>query len=205
MIDITLLEQYFPTVNKPIEIDKYVFWVIFQQTESTFVINLKIKQKSIPGEHLIKFRFGIGQDEPKKDASHETDKPHFEIETYKRGDETISTTVYFTFENVADEQVVNYAKGTVIMIEKIIQSFLEKNKLSLGLINEIIYSNIVLNDLKGFDIKLISALVESFESGNLILRDGHTVIKTPYKLKQCLSAPELQPLLLPILEKIKKN
>ena len=205
MIDISLLELYFPNLNEPIEIDKYIFRVVFQQTESTFVINLKIKQRSIPGEHLIKFRFGIGQDISKEDATHETDKPHFEIETYKRGEETISTTVYFTFQDVTDERLVNYAKGTVVMIEKIVQSFLEKNKLEMKLVDDIIYSEIVLSDLKGFDTELISALVESFKSGNLILRDGHTVIKTPYKLKQCLSAPELEPLLLPILEKIEKK
>lgn len=205
MIDIGLLEQYFPNLNQPIEIDKYLFKIVFQQTESTFVINLKIKQKSIPGEHLIKFRFGIGQDDPKEDASHKADKPHFEIETYKREEETISTTVYFTFQDVTDERLVNYAKGTVVMIEKIVQSFLEKNKLDMKLVDDVIYSEIVLSDLKGFDTELISALVESFKSGNLILRDGHTVIKTPYKLKQCLSAPELEPLLLPILEEIEKN
>ena len=202
MININFLEQYFPVLNKPIKIGKYEFRIVFNQTENTFVINLKIRQQSIPGEHLIKFRFGIGQDQLKINSSHETHKPHFEIETYKREEETISTTVYFTFQEISDEELLNYAKGTVLLIEKIIYSFLEKNRLDLDLVDNIIYSEIVLKDLKGFDITLIDALVESFKTENLILRDGHTVIKTPYKLQQCLSAPELKPLLLPILKKI---
>ena len=203
MIDISSLEQYFPKINEVIDVDKFSFRIVFQQTESTFIINLKIKQKSIPGEHLIKFRFGIGQDEPMKNSFHETNKPHFEIETYSRGTETIATTINFTFQNVQDEHLVNYAKGTVVMIEKIIQSFLLKNKLDIDLLEKLVYSEAILEELKGFDIELIDALVESFQTGNLILRDGQSVIKTPYKLKQCLSAPELEPLLLPILEKIK--
>lgn len=205
MIDINFLEQYFPVLNKPTKIDKYEFRIAFNQTNETFVINLKIRQQSIPGEHIIKFRFGIGQDELKINASHETNKPHFEIETYKRGEETISTTVYFTFQETSEEQLLSYAKGTVVMMEKIIHSFLEKNKLNLTFVDQVIYSKIVLKDLKGFDIKLIDALVESFKTENLILRDGHTVIKTPYKLKQCLSASELKPLLLPLLKKIEKK
>lgn len=203
MIDISTLEQYFPTVNEPISIETFTFRIVLQQTATTFTINLKIKQQSIPGEHLIKFRFGIGQDKPQTNASHYTDRPHFEIETYIRGEETIATTMYFTFNNPEDENLLNYAKGTVVFIEKIVRHFFHRRELDERLIEQVLYADAILDELKEYEHHLIAGLVECFRSGELILRDGTgTVIRTPYRLQKCLSAPELQPLLQPLLQEI---
>lgn len=204
MINISPLEQYFPTTNKPLRAGKYTFTIALQEGETTFLINLKIKQRSIPGEHLIKFRVGIGQDKPQEDASHETEKPHFEIETYKKDDDIITTTVYFTFQDETDEQLARYAKGTVMMIEKILQRFFTKNKLERQLLETIVHTKAVSRELEGYDDTLINGLAESFRTGNLILRDGRTVIRTTHNLKKCLSAPELEPLLLPLIEKVRR-
>lgn len=205
MIGISSLSQYFPRPNMPIQIDDFTFRLLVQEDESTFLINLKIKQKAVPGQHLIKFRFGIGRDTYQEDASHKTDRPHFEIETYRRGIETISTTVYFTFQDPKNEQIVRYAKGTIVFIERIVRHFLTKNKLSEELIDKLIYSDAVLDELAGFDNELVDALVESFENFDLIVRDGlGTPIKTTHRLKYYLSAPELEPFLQPLLKKIGK-
>src|SRR3989344_5222575 len=139
MIDISNLEQYFPQINKPLVFNEYTFTILFRQDEDTFLINLKIKQRDTKEEHLIGFRFGIGKDKPHKDASHKTDEPHFEIDIYKREKESFSATVYFTFNNFQDEKIVEYAKGTIVIIDKIIKKFIKHEKLDATIIEKIIY------------------------------------------------------------------
>lgn len=207
MIDISNLEQYFPQINKPLIIDKYTFTISFQQEEETFHINLKIKQQDTKKEHLIKFRFGIGKDKPNKLASHETHKPHFEIDIYKREKEAFSATVYFTFQEAEDKHILDYAKGTIVLIDKIVKKFFEDKHLDLTLINKLVFEGPILDELSEFEPKLIEALYQCFKRSDLIVREPGktTVIKTAHNLKKYLPVNDLKPLLLPLLRKIENK
>ncbi|MBU1201893.1 MAG: hypothetical protein KKA51_05300 [Nanoarchaeota archaeon] len=211
MIDISTLEQYFPQVNKPLIFGEYTFTILFRQEEDTFLINLKIKQRDTKKSHLIGFRFGIGKDKKQKDASHETDKPHSEIDIYKREKESFSATVYFTFHDSEDKTIFEYAKGTIVLIDKIIKQFIKNEKLDAIIIKKIIYDEAVLDELAQFEPALIDALYDCYKNSNLIVREGNNrvVIKTPHNFKKYLGmnagVKDLDPLFLPLLKKIEKN
>lgn len=203
MIDISSLEQYFPKINTPLIFDKYTFTISFKQDKEIFLINLQIKQQDTKEEHLIKFRFGIGKDKPQKKAIHETDKPHFEIEVYKREETATSITVYFTFHN-SDDKLLDYAKGTIVLIDKIIKQFIEHQNLDESIINKIAYDKAILDELSEFEPILIEALYECYKHSDLIVRDGDNpiIIKTPHNFRKYLGIKDLDPLFLPLLEKI---
>lgn len=207
MIDISSLEQYFPQINNPLYIDKYRFTISFQQEDDTFHINLKIKQQDVKTEHLIKFRFGIGKDKPNEFASHKTHKPHFEIDIYKREKDSFSATLYFTFQDIDDKTVLDYAKGTIVLITRIVKNFFEHKKLDEKLINKLIFEQPVIEELGKFEPKLIEALYQCFKNRDLIVREPGkvTVIKTAHNIQKYLQIQDLQPLLLPLLDKIKEN
>ncbi len=211
MIDISGLEQYFPQVNKPIPCGKYTFTILFQQDENTFLIDLKIKQQDTKEEHLIKFRFGIGKDKPQKNAAHKTDEPHFEIDIYKREKEAFSATIYFTFHNSEDEKIFEYAKGTIVLIDKIIKQFIKHAKLDEVIIEKIIYDEAVMDELSQFEPALIDALYNCYKNSDLIVReDGDCiVVKTPRNFRKYLGMDagikDLDPLFLPLLKKIEKK
>ncbi len=208
MINISSLEQYFPQVNTPIRYNDYTFTILFREDEDTFLINLKIKQRDTKEEHFIGFRFGIGKDKKREDASHETDKPHFEIDIYKREKEAFSATIYFTFENSEDEKIVEYAKGTIVLIDKIMKQFIHTEKLETTLIEKVIYEKAVLDELSRFEPILIDALYDCYKRSDLIIREGnqHIIVKTPHNFRKYLGIDsgmnDLNPLLLPLLKKI---
>ena len=206
MIDISSLEQYFPKINTALTFDKYTFTISFKQDKDTFLINLQIKQQDTKEEHLIKFRFGIGKDKPQEKAVHETDKPHFEIEIYKREETASSVTVYFTFRN-AEDKLLDYAKGTVVLIDKIIKQFIIHQKLDESIINKITYDEAILEELSEFEPILLNALYECYKHSDLIVRDGDNavIIKTPHNFKKYLGIKDLDPLFLPLLNKIEKK
>ncbi|MDP2750602.1 MAG: hypothetical protein Q8O89_07265 [Nanoarchaeota archaeon] len=211
MMDISTLEQYFPQVNKPLIFNKYTFTILFQQNENTFLINLKIKQQDTKKEHLIKFRFGIGKDKPQKDASHKTDEPHFEIDIYKREKESFSATIYFTFRDSEDEKMLEYAKGTIVLIDKIIKQFIKHEKLDATIMGKIIYDEAVMEELSQFEPTLINALYDCYKNSDLIVREGNKriVVKTPHNFRKYLGIDaginDLNPLFLPLLKKIEKK
>jgi hypothetical protein len=211
MIDISTLEQYFPQINKPLIFNQYTFTILFRQEEDTFLINLKIKQQDNKEEHLIGFRFGIGKDKPQKNASHETDKPHFEIDIYKREKESFSATVYFTFKDSEDKKIFEYAKGTIVLIDKIIKQFIKHEKIDATIIGKIIYDKAVIDELSQFEPTLIDALYECYKNSDLIVREGgnKVIIKTPRTFKKYLGinagVKDLDPLFLPLLKKIEKK
>jgi len=206
MIEISSLEQYFPKINTPLVFDKYTFTISFKQDKDIFLINLQIKQQDTKEEHLIKFRFGIGKDKHQEKAVHETDKPHFEIEVYKREETASSITVYFTFRN-SDDKLLDYAKGTIVLIDKIIKQFISHQKLDKTIINKIAYDEAILDELSEFEPILIDALYECYKHSDLIVRDGDKpiVIKTLHHFKKYLGIKDLDPLFLPLLKKIEKK
>ncbi|MFH1211996.1 MAG: hypothetical protein V1659_03645 [Candidatus Woesearchaeota archaeon] len=205
MIDISLLGQYFPEINKPKHIGEYSITISLHQEDQLFSINLKIKQKDTKKEHLIKFRLGISKDRPQEKAAHDTNKPHFEIDIYKREQESFSATLYFTFQNAEDEQLLNYAKGTVFVINKILKHFIESQHLDTKILKELIYEEAVITELAEFEPQLINGLYECYKKSDLIVREPEgkiTVIKTAHNLKKFLPIDDLTPLLLPLLKKI---
>lgn len=208
MIDITELEQYFPEPDKPVKEGKYTFTVSLTQEseEDTFVINLKIKQDDTKEDHLIKFRIGIGKDKKTDSKVHETNKPHFEIDIYKREKNSFKATAYFTFNEVSDEELMKYAKGTVYIISEIIDLFFDNHKLSKEHVEELVYRKEIQKELSKFETFLIDALYECYKKSDLVIRDGNQkiTIKTPHNLDKYLNVPDLKPLYLPLLHKIEK-
>ena len=206
MIDIADLEQYFPNINNQIIVEPFRFRISLSQDrdEEIFVINLKIKQKDTKKDHLIKFRLGMGKDKKTLSGTHDTHKPHFEIDIYKREKESFSANIYFTFDTNSDDELLEYAKGTIVLIYKIINKFFKTNSLDVNIINDLIYSEAVIEELSTFEPKLMDALFNCYLSSNLIVRQKGElfVIKTPHNLSKYLGVDDLEPLYLPLLEKI---
>jgi hypothetical protein len=208
MIDISPLEQYFPQVNKSLVISPYTFTILFRQESDTFLINLKIKQQDTKAEHLIGFRFGIGKDEPHINASHNTATPHFEIDLYRRAKEAFSATIYFTFSDAEDENILAYAKGTISLIRKLILNFVKNNKLDPSLTAKIMYDRAIADELTQFEPALIEALYQCYKNSDLIVREGdsYVVIKTPRNFRKYLGIAagitDLDPLFMPLQKMI---
>jgi len=209
MIDITELEQYFPKPNKSIKEGPYTFTIsLFQDTEEeVFALNLKIQQEDTKEDHLIKFRFGLGKDKESDSVTHKTHTPHFEIDLYKREKNSFSARIYFTFNEANDKEILKYAKGTVVIINKIIELFCKNHKIDKKLIDKLIYEGAIMAELSSYEPILIEALYNCYKKSDLIVRqDGKDItIKTKHNLSKYLSEEDLLPLYLPLLEKIKKE
>jgi len=204
MINLAELEQYFPEPNKPVTEGPYTFRISLGQDteEEIFIVNLKIKQSDTKEDHLIKFRLGLGKDKESNSKTHETHKPHFEIDIYKREKDSFSATIYFTFEEANDEQIMEYAKGTVVVISRIIDIFIENHHLTKKLIEKLVYEKEVLSDLSAFEPILIKALYDCYKNSDLVVRQNGDVItiKTEHNLSKYLNIEDLEPLYLPLLK-----
>ncbi|MFH0875215.1 MAG: hypothetical protein V1859_04720 [archaeon] len=207
MINASELEQYFPQVNTPITEDDYTFTIALDDSSDTFIINLRIKQKDTKESHLIKFRLGIGKDKPTNSLVHDTSIPHFEIDYYSRQVNSFSATVYFTFNDTNDELLLAYAKGTVVLIAKILDLFIHNHHLSKNLLQNLVYYSNVVNDLLPFEKTLIDGLYSCYKKQNLVVReDGKKiVINTPHNLEKYLNQNDLQPLYLSLKEMAKSE
>lgn len=207
MISLAELEQYFPSPNESIICKDFAFKISLSYDEETFVVNLKIKQKDTKEKNLIKFRLGLGKDKETESEVHDTKKTHFEIDFYKRSYDAFSATVYFTLIDTEESKLFEYAKGTVSIISKIIAKFFETHELDLQDIQKIIYERAVHDELRQFEPSLIKALYQCYQKSQLVLRDGNEsfVIKTEHNLKKYLGQKYLEPLFLPLLEKIQKS
>jgi len=135
-----------------------------------------------------------------------TNKPHFEIEVYKREETASSITVYFTFNN-SDNKLLDYAKGTIVLIDKIVKQFIKNQNLNSAIITKIVYDDAILNELSEFEPILIDALYECYKHSDLIVRDKDdaVIIRTPHNFKKYLDIKDLNPLFLPLLDKIEKK
>ena len=209
MIELAELEEYFPEPNKPIKEGDYTFTISLKQDteEELFVVNLKIKQNDTKENHLIKFRFGLGKDRKSGSASHKTHKPHFEIDIYKREKDSFSATMYFTFDKASDKQLMKYAKGTIVIISKIIKIFCKNHNINKKLIEKLLYEKNVLAELSKFEPLLLEALYDCYKNSELIVRqNGETsIIKTKHNLDKYLNTKDLEPLYLPLLKKMKSS
>ncbi|MFH1589699.1 MAG: hypothetical protein ABIB43_03995 [archaeon] len=209
MIDLNPLRIYFNGIGKTIEIDKYYFNVIIQQDEEeSFSVNVKVRQQDTKEEHLIQFRVGIGKHKEDETAVHDADKPHFELDYFKRDERSFSATLYFTFNSPTDEELMEYAEGTVVVITKMLEHFFEKRSLDLKKLSEIVSEKLVFEELSSSEPVLIGALYECYKNSELVVRQKGQeplIIKTPHNLKKFLGFEDLLPIYLPLLEKIKKK
>lgn len=209
MINLAELEQYFPAANKVIVEKPFTFRILLSQEteEDIFVINLKINQEDTKEGHLIKFKLGLGKDRPTDSQAHPSNKPHFEIEIYKREKSSFSANIYFTFDNSSDDILLEYAKGTIVVISKIIEKFLQTHSLNPKILGIIIYSDEVHEELSKYEPILIDALYDCYKNSNLTVRqDGKVItIKTPHNLTKYLNIIDLEPLYLPLFEKVKEK
>lgn len=209
MIDIAELEQYFPETNKRIIEGIYMFKISLQQEdkEEIFIVNLKIKQQDTKNEHLIKFRIGLGKDKESKSETHDTHKPHFEIDLYKREEDSFSASMYFTFNETNDELLMKYAKGTVVLITRIIDLFCTNHQLNKDVLKRIVHEDAVLEELSSFESILITALHDCYKKSQIVVNYDGTVIpiKTIHNLEKYLNQEDLKPLYLPLKEMVENE
>jgi hypothetical protein len=207
MINVAELSQYFPKPNTLISESDYRFTITFDQEADTFIINLRIRQKDAKESHLIKFRIGIGKDKETNSKIHDTAMPHFEIDYYRREDKSFSAIVRFTFEEATDELLLDYAKGTVVVITKILESFIKNHGLSEELLQKLVYSNIVIKELSAYEKTLLKGLYLCYKKQNLVVRrDGEKfVINSAHNLEKYLNHGDLKPLYLPLKEMAEKE
>jgi hypothetical protein len=209
MIDLTELEQYFPNIDTTISQGKYKFTInLYQDSEeNNFGINLRIQQDDTKEAHLVKFRLGMEKDKETNSKTHQSDKPHFEVNIYKREERAFSADIYFTFEETTDEKILEYAKGTVVIITRIIDSFVKNNSIDVNLIGKLVYEKAILKELGKYENILIGVLYECYKHSQLIVKQKGQepiIIKTAHNLKKFLSDKDLEPLFLPLLKKIEK-
>jgi hypothetical protein len=206
MIDLTELEQFFPEINKPIKEGVYTFTISLNQNteEDIFIINLDVEQEDKKESHFVQFNIGLGKDMKSDSEIHESHKPHFEIDLYRRQDQ-YSAKIYFTFDNPEDKEIIDYAKGTVVVITKIIEQFCKNYGLKKHFAEKLVYEKAIMKELPLYEKILVDALYICYTKKNLIVKSNNEkiIVKTPHNLKKYLDKPDLQPLYLPLLDKIK--
>ncbi len=198
------LEEYFPSINKVVKEKNYSFRIRLYEEESSFTINLLAKQRDNKKERTIKLRIGLARHKNIIESGH-PEEPHFEIDIYKRDDNSFSATVYFTLQ-AEKEELIRYAKGTIVIIAETLKNIIIKNNLSEETMKEIVNEKRVIKELSEYKPSLIKKLKESFKTGNLILRtkEGTKTITTLHNLKKYLDIEELQPIYLPLKEEARK-
>jgi hypothetical protein len=109
------------------------------------------------------------------------------------------------FQN--SDKIEEFAKGTLVIISKIIKHFIEKHSMDEILIEKIIYEKAVLEELSSFEPILIEELYACYKNSTLVVRDrtGNVeTITTKHKLQNYMGIGDLEPLFLPLMDKISK-
>lgn len=196
-------------MNKPVREGEYEFSLSLDQDAGgeIFILNIKIRQDDNKEDHLIKFRLGIGKDKKSDSKTHQTHVPHFEIDIYRRNEESFSATVYFTFADASDAQLMEYCKGTIVVISRILSQFVNKHEIDVSVISKLIYESTIERELSQFEPKLIEALYECYKRSDLVVRqDGEVnIIKTEHNLTKYLDGEDLKPLYLPLMTRIREE
>ncbi len=209
MIDLTPLQIYFNTFGKTIQIDKYYFNVtIHQDDEDSFSVNVKVRQYDTKEEHLIKFRVGLEKHENNEASAHNPSKPHFELDYYKVDERSFAATLYFEFDDPTDDDLMEYANGTIVIITKMLRGFFEKHDLDIIKLEEVVSEKLVLEELKSSESVLIDALYECYKNSSLIVRQKGqepVVIKNERNLKKYLGFDDLVQIYLPLLKRVKSK
>ena len=209
MIDLEPLKIYFNNPGETIHIDKYYFNVrIEKNDDESFSINIKVRQQDTKEEHIIQFRVGLKKQKKKDESIHNPEIPHFELDFYKVDERSFAATLYFEFNNPTNEELVEYAKGTVVIITRMLKNFFDKYGLDLEKLSEIISEELVFQELGSSEPILIDALYECYKNSSLIVKQKNKeriVITTEHNLKKFLNFDDLMPIYLPLLQRIKKK
>ncbi|MCK5107347.1 MAG: hypothetical protein KAQ83_01350 [Nanoarchaeota archaeon] len=210
MINFTILENYFPVINKDIIIGNYTFYIkLYQDKNGYFSLEVDISKKDTKEKHrFVQFLLGLGKDEPNELSCHDSEVPHFKIDYYQREEEAFSATIYFTFRNIAEEELIDYAKGTVVIITKMLRKYFENEDIDIANLSEVVYENSVISELLDYEEKVIDAFYICWKEGDLIVRQkgkDNFVIKTKHNLIKYLNFDYLKPIYLPLKEKIEIN
>ncbi len=207
MPGIRQLEEYIP--NPGVWIDEGVYALRITLDESaergTYAIDLCVKQRDTKEGDLIKLRVGMGKDKPAYSDAHPTDRPHFEMSIYERRGPSFGADIYFTFAGVPAETLLAYAKGTLVIIAKILGRFFGRRGLGQ---HSVLYEEAVLPELSASEPILIDALYRCYQEGTMIARQkGHdpVVIRTAHSLGKYLGSDDLLPLSLPLLELVRRG
>ncbi len=207
MISLSELEQYFPKIGEEISIKDYTFKLKLDEDSDTFIINLKVTQLDTKENHLIKFRLGLGKDKPTSSQTHKTNVPHFEIDLYKREAKSQGITLYFTLDATTQEDLKDYAKGTIVVISNVIEHFIKVRKLGSEEVAKLIYAAAVKKELGSYEAKLIDALYGCYKNHELTAREDSKVLtlKTPHAIESRLSFQDIQPLKEKLMSRIEKG
>jgi hypothetical protein len=207
MIEIADLEKYFPEANKEIFLDKYTFLIrLYKDKKDYFSIEVDVEQKDTKEKtRFVQFLLGLGKDESKGKSCHDGEKPHFKIDYYQREEETFQATIYFTFCNINEYEMMDYANGTIVIIARILRKYFENEEIDMVELKKIIFEEAILEEIGEFESRIIDAFYQCFQGGDLIVRQKGKeplIIKTKHNLQKYLNKDYLQPIYLPLLEKI---
>lgn len=203
MTNIAALEEYFLITNKEVLIKQYRISIWLQEDDHTFLLNLKIREPDKKQERLVKIRIGLGRDAQTNSLTHNTTTPHFEIDLYRRED-GYSASMYFTLASKNEEELTNYAKGTIVLIKHLLDNFLEQHNIPKEQAGRILHQKAIEEELIEYEGLLFDALVECFNNSRLVVRDQDEpiIIRTIHNLQKYLNKPDLQPLYLPLRQKL---
>ncbi len=206
MIDIKALQIYFPSVSTTIPAGRfYINTNLHRETSESFSINIKIRQQDTKEQRLIKFRIGLEQHTQQQQAVHDAEQPHFEIEYYTLDKRSFAATVYFQLYKATEKQLEEYAKGTVVIIARVLRNVFETHNIDMEQLPRIINEELILEELCESEVKLLNALHECFKEQVLIVRrkgEEPIVIRTRHSLEKYLDVKELAPLYIPLLKRI---
>ena len=208
MIDLEQLKTYFAKTGTT-KVGAYRSTTTIQQDEDeTFSINKKAQQDDTKEEHLVKIRLGLERHRERTGTAHRPDQPHFELDHYKTDGQTFAATLYFEFDNPTDEELMGYAKGTVVLITKMLQRFFTTHHLPKEELARIVATSLVQEELASYEQPLIDALYHCYKNSALTVRRKGMpplVIKTEHNLKKHLGHRDLKPLYTPLLERIREE
>jgi hypothetical protein len=103
---------------------------------------------------------------------------------------------------------MEFAKGTVVIISKILESFIKKRRLGNETLGKLIYYEAILEELGKYEKTLLDELYTCYKKHKMIVRqkDGEPIsINTPHIFDKYLAEEDLKPLYLPLKERMKKD
>lgn len=196
------VQAYVITTEK-VQIGNYsINMKLEEESEFSFTVQLKLKEKDSGQEKLLKFRIGIEQHESNENIIHNPEEPHFEIDYYKREDSK-GIRAYFTLKINDKQHLMDCIKGTLVVLKEFLEQFGQRIGHS-NLVKRIVYKEAIESELNSFKPVLINVLYESYKDGQLTIKiDGEKhVVTTKRNLQKYLDIEEIQPIYIPLLEKI---
>lgn len=181
ILNISKYEQYFPKINEWIRNDNYEFKIILDEKieddDIFFNIDLKIRQDDTKTENIIIIKLGMGKhNNCRINSVHNSRIPHFEIKYYNREDKNnFSSTLYFQFENLTNESLNNNVKGTIALMKEFVENFVKRKGLNESIIENIVFYDLINEDLSSFKEDLIKELFKCFQKNQIKIRTKENI------------------------------